>query len=274
MSNEPPPPPIVWLNGALVPLDQAVISPADRGFLLADGLFETIQVTHGSPRNLPAHLRRLAVGCDVLGLAQPENIPEALIATLHANGLSEGSARITWTRGAGPRGLLPAGTERPTLLITATPATPAQTPPAPWSVITCRTTCRNERSPLSQIKSLNYGDGLLARREAAAQGANDALLLNSAGRLAESSIATAFIRRNGVWLTPPTSEGALAGIRRSLVLAAGWACESPLSQDDLAQAEALVLTSTLMAQPISHLDHRPLAAFHDAQAWAAAVRAL
>lgn len=265
--------PIVWLNGALVPLDQARISPADRGLLLADGLFETIQISDGQPRNLPAHLRRLAQGCDILGLAPPQGIAEALNATLAANGINDGSARLTWTRGPGLRGLLPSGEEPPTLLVTAS-ATPANVTPAPWQVITCQRTRRNEHSPLAQVKSLNYGDSLLARCEAAAVGANDALLLNTAGRLAESSIATAFIRRNGVWLTPPTAEGALAGIRRSLVLAAGWACESPVTRDDLAQAEAMVLTSALMAQAVSHLDQRPFAALADAQAWAAAARAL
>jgi branched-chain amino acid aminotransferase len=108
------PSPQVWLNDRLWPQAEASIAVADRGFLLADGLFETIRITNGAPCHFAAHLRRLHEGCAVLALPPPRlakggTLADALQATLAANGIIHGSARLTWSRGAGPRGLLPSG---------------------------------------------------------------------------------------------------------------------------------------------------------------------
>ncbi|MFG1464817.1 aminotransferase class IV [Xanthobacter sp. DSM 24535] len=247
---------IVWLNGVLVPEDAAHIAPGDRGFTLGDGLFETVRAQGGVPLRLDAHLARMALGARVLGLPVPAmDFEAAARAVLEANALQDGVVRITLSRGSGPRGVLPPSAPRPTLLITAAPAA---APPAPARLIISRVTRRNEFSPLHAVKSLNYLDNILARQDAATQGADDALLLNTQGRVAESTIANLFAVIGDLLVTPPVSEGALPGIMRAAILREHGS-ELPLRVEDLAQAQEIFLTSSLGIRSVSHLDGRPLA---------------
>jgi branched-chain amino acid aminotransferase len=87
--------------------------------------------------------------------------------------------------------------------------------------------------------------------------------------VAETSVATVFLRREGFWSTPPISEGAMPGIRRAHALAKGLASEDILTINDLAQAEAAVVTSALMIQAVSTIDGRPLPALAEGKRWAA-----
>src|SRR3954471_10356898 len=103
---------MIYLNGAIVPADFARIDPADRGFTLADGLFETLRAYRGKPFRLEDHLLRLETSAQALGiplLFDAVRIAEAVVELLEANALTEGDAaiRITATRGTGARGLLP-----------------------------------------------------------------------------------------------------------------------------------------------------------------------
>jgi len=236
---------MIWLDGALHPAAQARIDPADRGLLLGDGLFETIRAEQGRARRLEAHLARLRTGATLLGLPPPPAdgmLDDAITALLAANGLGDAAVRLTWTAGTGPRGLLRPANGRGTLLITAAPLPP---PPGPARLVVARCTRRNEHSPLSRVKSLNYLDGILARREAAQRGADDALLLNTAGRVAEASAANLFLRLDCDWVTPPVAEGALPGTMRAALIEAWGAREQPVRLADLDRADALVLTSAL-----------------------------
>lgn len=253
----------VWFQNALCSDADARLPVSERGFLLGDGLFETIRIRAGQPCLWSAHRQRLTHGCDILGLPQPpwEIIEQqAIQALITARHCVDGSMRLTWTRGSGgPRGLLPSGQETPTLLITVSPAAAPSGFVLPGlSLITASVTRRNEFSPMSRLKSLNYGDGLLARREAAAAGADDAVLLNTQGRVAETSIASLFLYLEGRWLTPPVSEGALPGVRRQQILAAGLAEEAPLTPASLASAGALVVTNALFVRQVARCDGRLL----------------
>lgn len=242
----------IWLNGEILPADRPAVLPGDRGFLLGDGLFETIRVAGGAARRLDAHLARLERGADVIGLPLPDlDAAAAIAATMAANGLADGVARLTVTRGAGPRGVLPPETPAPTVTIAAAPLPAA--PPAPARCIVARSTRRNEHSPLSGIKSLNYLDNIIARREAAARAADEALLLNTTGRLAEATIANLFIVLDGALLTPRTADGALAGVMRAELIALG-AEERPLMPLDLARAEEAFLSSSLGLRPIATIE--------------------
>lgn len=244
---------MIFLNGQLVPRAEPAIHAADRGFLLGDGLFETLPSRDGRPNRLEEHLARLQAGAAVLSIPLPiatESLVQGVADTLAANGLAEGDAvlRITLTRGTGPRGLLPPADPEPTLLITAARAAPVPTGPLTAIVSTGR---RNEHSPLAQIKSLNYLDNVMARLEAAEQGADEALMMNTAGRLASASSANLFLLRNRTLLTPPPSEGVLPGITRAAVLALAEtlglkAVETPLQRDDLARADEAFLTNSLI----------------------------
>lgn len=248
---------LVWLNAGLVRKDFARIDPNDRGLTLGDGLYETVRCSNGIPCFAGLHLARLRRGAARLGIPVPFDDAEILGAfaqTLDANGLI-GSAvlRLTLTRGAGPRGLAPPAKARPTLLITASPL--AASLPEIAAVI-CRTTRRNQFSPLSAIKSLNGLDNILARIEAVHRGGDEAILLNTQGDVAEASAANIFVLTGDRWLTPRVADGALPGIFRSLVLTAQAACEAKLSEADLFAAQSICLGNALGVRTVTSLDGR------------------
>jgi branched-chain amino acid aminotransferase len=241
---------VIWLGGRLLPDGEARIDPADRGFTLGDGVFETIRAAGGVPCHAERHLARLRRGAALLGIPVPfddATLAAALHAVLAASYLPDAALRLTLTRGPARRGLLPPGEPRPTVLITAQPLPPAL-PPA--HVIISRITRRNEFSPLCAIKSLNYLDSILARNEAAAYGADDALLLNTAGALAGATAATLLLRLDGAWVTPPLQDGALAGIARERHLDQGLIAERRLYPADATRAEAACLLTSLAIRPI------------------------
>jgi branched-chain amino acid aminotransferase len=245
---------MIYLNGDLLPDDQTRIDPADRGFLLGDGIFETMRSYQGHIFRLDAHLDRLFSGAEFLGIPVPlmrDELARGVSATLDANQLSNrgASLRLTLTRGPGPRGLIPPSHPRPTVLITATPLTQTSFPPA--QAIIAKDIRRNEHSPSSKIKSLNYLDNILARQQAEQSGADEALLLNTAGHLAEASTANLFIVKNGTLQTPPIGDGALPGITRSVVLELAAklgfpAQETSITADDLQRAEEAFLTNSII----------------------------
>lgn len=255
-----------WLNGELLAPEAARIDPADRGFTLGDGLFETIRVLDGAAVWLDRHLARLAAGRAVLGIPprfDDATLVEACAAVITAERIESGALRLTVSRGASPRGVLPPASPAPTVLIAGHAGLPLQTPVA---LVVARGTCRNQASPLSRIKSLNYLDAVLARREAAERGADDAVMLNTAGRVAETTIANLFARIGGVWATPPAAEGALPGIMRAEVLTRLGAVERPLSVEDLRRTEALLLTNALSIRSASRLEDAPISTGEDTAA--------
>jgi branched-chain amino acid aminotransferase len=251
----------IHLNGRLIEATSARIDPGDRGLLLADGLFETLRVYGGRAFQLEAHLARLAAGATTLDLPLPpaDDIAKAVAETLAANDLREGSLRITLTRGPGLRGLLPPAHPSPTLLIVGHPL--GEAPPAAMTahISTIR---RNEHSPLSRLKSLAYLDNVLALREAAAARCDEAVMLNTAGRLAGGSRSNLFLVLSGGLVTPPPSEGVLAGIARATLLALAReadieARESALQLSDVeAASEALICNSLLEIRPLLRLGAR------------------
>ena len=241
---------MIHLNGRLLDAGEARIDPADRGLLLADGLFETLRAYGGRPFCLNLHLARLAAGATLLGLPAPPipAIVAAVSETLAANSLADASIRITLTRGPGPRGLLPPAESAPTLMVAAHLL--------PSSLPTAMSAClvsirRNEHSPLSRVKSLAYLENILALGEAAAAGYDEAILLNTAGRIAAGSRSNLFLVLDGMVITPPPSEGLLPGIARHTVLALAAkhgipAREMPVTPPDMARASEAFLTNSLL----------------------------
>ena len=216
---------ISWLNGEFHD-DTNLIDIGDRGFLLGDGLFETMLVIDGVPVFLSAHLARMRAGAAALGIdvvLDQKTIAAAIkkLAATNLGARDKASARLTLTRGSGERGLsVLKASSSPTLLLTlsAYSAPPVGSPVA----LIISKHCRSERSISSAHKTLNYLDNVLARAEADANGAGDALMLNSAGRVACATAANFFIiRADGTVVTPPVSEGALPGIVRGILLSAG-----------------------------------------------------
>ena len=242
-----------WLNGEWRE-DAAAIRIDDRGFLLADGVFETTLLRNGAPAFLDRHLDRLTQGLDMLGIkAQaPDGLREIIRELTKCNGVDKGDAslRLTITRGSGPRGLAPppSSATSATILMTCAPA-PAKTPSLRTLVVSDRV--RPMTGAAAQCKTLGYLENLLAMNDALAAGADDALMVNATGRLACASAANLFaISPDGVVMTPPLREGALGGIVRGVLLEAAAShgvtiAEQPIAPSDL-EGCGLFLTNSLI----------------------------
>jgi len=248
----------LWLNGHFVSAEDARIDPADRGFTLADGLFETLRVAKGRPLRLVSHLARLHAGADFFGIPVPfsdAEIAKAMTDLLERDGLTDAVLRLTLSRGPGPRGLLAPAEPKPTLLISAAPAA---VPHGPVKAIIATVTRRNEFSPTSRFKTLSYLDNVLARKEAQGKGADDALLLNSQGKLVESTVANLFLVVDGDVLTPPVSDGALPGVMRADIMDRLGAATASIRPGDLAEASEAFLTSATGIRPLISVDGKPI----------------
>jgi branched-chain amino acid aminotransferase len=253
---------MLYLDGRILGAEQARIDPRDRGFLLGDGLFETMRADCGRVLFLDRHLDRLEAGAAVLGIPLPrprDAIADACRQVLDANRLGDRIAalRLTLSRGQGPRGLVPPADPTPILLIAAAAIADAAPAPARAVISGIR---RNEHSPLSRIKSLSYLDNVLALHEARERGADEAILRNTAGRLACASAANLFLVRDGALLTPGLEEGVLPGITRGVLLEIAQDLGIPAEQarlptSALARADEALLTNSLLGiRPIVEID--------------------
>ena len=244
-------------------MDPPVIPIDDRGFLLGDGLFETVLFNAGEPVLWDAHVARLGRGCQTLGLPLPDAVKllsEARRAVADRRlGRARAAVRLTWSAGSGGRGLLRPEPIHPRLTVSAA-ASARPDGPAKLIVSTVR---RNARSPISRLKTLSYLDNVLARREAEAAGADEALMLNTAGHAACASAANLFWIVDGKLYTPSLACGVLDGVMRAQVIRSAPVREVRANFDTLMQAEAAFLTSSLIGvRPIKVLagrflkDHR------------------
>ncbi len=244
---------MIFLNGRLVSPREARIDPRDRGLLLGDGLFETLLCRSGRPLDLTPHYQRLAAGARGLGISltlSEDEVAQAIAGLLAAEALTDGAAalRITLTRGPGPRGLLPPRAGDPTVMISAEAWSRPDPAPAAAVIAGVR---RNEHSPSASLKTLNYLDNIMARREAEERGADEALMLNTAGRLCCGTASNLFLVLGDRLATPPIAEGALPGITRAAILERaprlGIAVEEkPLPAEALASARDLFVTNSLI----------------------------
>jgi branched-chain amino acid aminotransferase len=236
---------IAFMNGAFCDDAAASVHAADRGLTLGDGVFDTLLAVDGTPQDGRAHFERLRRHAAVMGIAiDTAGWEETAAALLARNGFTAGrhAVRTTVTRGPGTRGLAVPAAPLPAVIMRAAPA-PA--PALSCRVIIARHMRRNEGSPLSRIKSLNYGDNIMAWREAAATGADDAIMLNNAGNVACATAANVFICVDGAWLTPPLADGAMDGVVRARLLDDGFAHEGTITGAMLARCDDILLTSSV-----------------------------
>jgi branched-chain amino acid aminotransferase len=249
---------IVWLGGELVEEAEARVSPLDHGLLTGDGVFETMKVVGGRPFAVRRHHDRLARSAAGMRLPSPPRavVLGAIDEVIRANGLVDGRLRVTVTSGPGALGSDRAAVE-PTVIVAAgaLPAWPpaADVVVAPWP--------RNERGALAGVKSVSYGENVLALAHARDRGAGEALFANLAGNLCEGTATNVFLGVGGRLLTPPLSSGCLAGVTRELVMELVDVVTADLAIGALAGAEEVFLTSsTRDVQPIRAIDGRVLAA--------------
>ena len=260
---------IAYVDGKWTPAEEARISVLDHGLLYGDGVFEGIRVYGGVPFLLDEHLDRLAASARAIVLELPAERAEMAALCREAAqraGLDDGYLRLVVTRGAGALGVSPHTCARASLIVIAAPLT--LYPPERYrdGVRLITSSLRRSASDAlpPQIKSLNYLTSVLASIEARRQGADEAVLLNAQGLIAECTADNLFLVSGGRVLTPAVASGALAGITRALVSRLlneqGIECvESPLTPADAWTADELFLTGTgAEIVPVCEIDGRPL----------------
>lgn len=248
---------IIWHNGVFKD-DGAVFSAADR-IRLGDGVFDTMLAVDGQPVFADEHFERLARHADVLGMKIPALSSSLVQDLLQKNTLTHGRSAINTlvTRGPAARGLATPQSPQTQIVMTASPL-PDSFPPV--HAVIARTVRRNEGSPLSRIKSCNYGDNILALREAEAQGGNDAVMLNNAGNVCGMTAANIYIQHGDRLLTPPLADGAMEGVIRGKLIAGGHAREARISLEMLMQAMHITISNSLRGvQAVARLDGKILA---------------
>jgi len=257
----------VLINGQFVSEEQAVVSVTDRSFLYGDGVFETIPVYNSKPFRWAQHLERLTRGADYLKIPlafAPKELRGFAGELIERNQMPRAVLRLTLSRGPGERGYSPKGAQAPLVVMTLHPAEPVdpQNPPH-WRLKTSSYKLPAS-DPLSSFKTNNKLLQVLACAEAEAEDADDALMLNTNGEVAEASSANIFwIYRDTVYTTP-TGRGALPGITRAVVLELCQGLNLPTNKrviklESLRKSEAIFLSlSTLGIVPVSALDGEPL----------------
>jgi branched-chain amino acid aminotransferase len=247
-----------WVNGKLVPVEQAQISVLDHGFMVADGVFETLKISGGKAFAVDRHNLRLRRSATGLGIKCPsdEVINAAIDEIMAANPPFElGRLRVTVTSGIGPLGSDRIGGE-PTLVLSVAPqpAWPATTGAVlvPWM--------RNELSAIVGLKTISYAENVYALEAAHKHGFSEALFLDSKGNLSEGTGSNVFLVKGDSVVTPSVNTGLLLGITRELAIEWGKSAGINIIERDDLRAEdlwncdgAFLTSSTRDVQPIGSL---------------------
>jgi len=216
--------PLIYINGKFYPKSEASVSVYDHGFLYGDGVFEGIRAYNGVVFKLREHIERLYASAKAIMLEIPmdkEEMVNAVLETLRRNKLKDAYIRLLVTRGVGDLGLDPRKCKKPNVIIIAEPMLPLYGKESKLKGISLIfSSVRRDRvdATTHQIKSLNYLNSILAKLEAINAGADDAVMLDDRGFVAETSATNIFIVKDGKIVTPPTTTGALPGITRNFVI--------------------------------------------------------
>jgi branched-chain amino acid aminotransferase len=213
----------IWLDGAWLDRDSASVSVFDHGLLYGDGVFEGIRVYGGRAFRLQEHLERLYDSARAIWLTIPMPIEEMTALTEEAvrrSGLEDAYIRHIVTRGVGDLGLDPRKCPAPTVIIIVDGIRlwPAEVYERGLRVVTAGTPIPHRESLSPRVKSLNYLPHILAKIEGIHAGADEVLMLDSTGSVAEGSGQNLFVVKKGVLRTPPASAGILKGVTRDVVI--------------------------------------------------------
>ncbi len=246
---------MIWINGQFTEQEN-LISVHDRGLLLGESLFETLLVKQGVTQFWAAHWQRLEKGCAALNLPLPYSTDA--LATAAAQLIDHQQAhqgrwtlRLTLSGGAGGRGLVPTASARTIATTCIMHLTQAPSRPAAMALHISQMP-RLAGHPHAGFKTAAYLDNICARREALAHGADAAILLNQHQRVASACAANLFIGDANRLITPPVSEGALAGVIRNILLAANDKNKLPQIEeaaihiDQIKTAPIIFMTNSLM----------------------------
>src|SRR6266481_5412916 len=259
----------IYVDGKFYPEANAKVSVLDHGLLYGDGIFEGIRFYSGRVFRLEEHLNRLWDSARSICLEIPmtmREMTEAVLETIRQNHLRNGYIRLLVTRGIGNLGLNPTQCKSPSVIIIA--ATIALYHEEFYrkglTIVTCATRRSSPAALNPAVKSLNYLNNVMARIEANLAGADEALMLNDAGNVAECTADNVFIVKHGQIFTPAIAAGALRGITRSVVfeIAAELGVkvrETAITRHDVFVADECFLTGTAAEiVPVVKADGRPI----------------
>ena len=264
-------PAFAWLDGTVLPFEEARLPLSDRGLLLGDALFETMAVIDGRPFALESHLERMAHGLDFAGFrGSPSHadlvgaVAAVIGAEVTAGSSRHGVLRITVTRGPGRRGYSPRDAGPAHAFVVFHPGPLPCEPHPGWRLRTSSFRVLHG-DPLASFKHGSRMLHVLARAEAEASDADEALLLNDLGRPAECASGNLLWMEDGRLCHADPDSGALAGVTQAIVLGLAdglgiphgpSASGLPLA-DRLATGGAMVVLSTLGVVPVASIDGRP-----------------
>ena len=244
----------IYIDGEFFDQADAKISVFDHGLLYGDGVFEGIRFYNGRVFRMDEHMDRLWESARSICLEIPisrREMDEALLETIRQNDLRDGYVRLIVTRGVGNLGLNPAQCKQPSVIIIVSTIAlyPEEVYKRGLTVVTVATRRMGPATLNPAIKSLNYLNNVLARIEANLANADEALMLNDAGNIAECTADNVFIVKRGQIMTPPITAGALRGITRAVVFdianELGIKISEPeLTRHDLYIADEAFLTGT------------------------------
>jgi branched-chain amino acid aminotransferase len=233
---------LIYLDGKIVPESDARISVFDHGLLYGDGVFEGIRFYNGRVFRLEHHIRRLYDSAKAILLTipiSPEEMIQATCETVAANQLQDGYIRLVVTRGVGPMGLSPFKCPKASVIIIASTITlySKEAYENGLTMATCATRRPSHDILSPMVKSLNYLNNVMAKVEAIQAGAEEGLMLNDVGLVAECTGDNLFVIRDGTIYTPPLTAGALDGITRSVVFEIARELGIPIFERDLSRHE-------------------------------------
>lgn len=257
----------VWLSthGRALDPEHATISVFDRGFLYGDSVYETLRTAGKGVFELEPHLHRLRRSAAGIAFELPfsdADIADAIAQTLSAAQNPKSRIRVIVTRGTGPIALDTRVAESPVLVVLVTPLEELD-PAVRMRGISAIVVGRQDffRPGLVGLKTGNYLGNILALHQAHDQGADDAILCNAEGQVAEGSTSNLFLVIDGRVHTPSLASGLLAGITRELVIRLLdtrldlQVVEREVQADELARADEMFLTSSIRGvMPVTKLD--------------------
>ena len=263
----------IWINGQLVPREQATISVYDHGLLYGDGVFEGIRCYQHRIFKCATHLKRLFDSARAIRLTIPysaEELTNAIRKTLAANQRVDSYIRLCVTRGVGQLGISPKNCERPSVFIITDDISlyPKELYEQGMSIITASTIRTHPAALSPRIKSMNYLNNILAKIEAIDAGVPEAVMMNHLGFVAECTADNLFIIRQTnqkpLLMTPPLHAGALEGVTMNTVIHLAQKTQiafqfADLTKHDLYTADEMFLTGTgAEVIPVTKIDGRTI----------------
>lgn len=237
--------PLVYIDGEFYAKSVAKVSVFDHGFLYGDGVFEGIRVYGGVVFKLREHVERLYRSAKAIRLEIPMTVEEmnnAVVKTVRVNGFRDSYIRLIVTRGVGDLGLDPRKCGRPSIIIMVEQLEPilgAKARESGVKLIISSTRRDPVYATSHEVKSLNYLNSILAKLEAIAAGADDAVMLDSRGFVSEATAANLFTVRGEALATPPITAGILPGITRAVVMEIARRLGIPVEERDITPTELL-----------------------------------